>query len=112
METKWLIFILVVMFCMSFIFGIAEQRALTSSVSDGTDSVLYRLTHFDIGEASNPISLVTGFASAGFHWLRALLDAIFFNYKIFTGTLALFKYFMWVLGSAITIRLILAIRGS
>ena len=113
METKWLIFVLVFFVFSSLIMGVCEHVFLYDdlSVAQGSEevSVLYRLTHFDVGSFAIPF---VGEILAAVKWLGALLEAMFFNYSIMSGPLVVLKYILWMVSAAIVGRLILAWRGA
>ena len=116
METKWLIYILVLFIFSSLIMGVCEHVFLfegPDAIPQGEEtSVLWRLTHFDMVEYNNPLTWVFGAIQALLGWIGAFLSALFFNYSIMSGPLVVFKYIIWMVSAAIVGRLILAWRGA
>ena len=113
METKWLIYVLIMFVFSSLIMGVCEEVYLyegPDTIAEGQEtSILTRLTTFDTSEIAIPF---VGEIYAAVKWLGALLSAMFFNYSIFEGSFVLVKYLLWMISAAIVGRLLLAWRGA
>ena len=116
METKWLIYVLVMFLFSSLIMGVCEHVYLwegLDTITEGeTTSVLDRLTQFNLAEYNNPLQWIFGAVQALLGWIGALLSALFFNYSILEGDFVVLKYILWMISAAIVGRLILAWRGA
>ena len=89
-----------------------EAQYDTNGVQIGTVSTLDKLMSPEFSEMTNPISFVVGVFNIVWDYLGAIWNMLWWDYAMFTGVWAIFKYVGWCISLGVVISLVLAIRGT
>ena len=89
-----------------------EAQYDTNGVQIGTVSTLDKLMSPEFSEMTNPISFVVGVFNIVWDYLGIIWNMLWWNYAMFTGVWAIFRYVGWCISLGVVISLVLAIRGT
>lgn len=78
----------------------------------GTVSTLDRLMSPDFSEMTNPVTFVIGVFNVVWDYIGIIWNMLWWNYAMFTGVWAIFKYAGWCISLGVVVSLVLAIRGT
>ena len=110
MPIKWTISVLMFMLLCTVIFAIVEKG---SGTAYGT-GVLETLSDITVSDVINPAQWVINvFSGDAFEWASALLNAVMFDYAMFsTGGWEYVRYFFWTISFGWLISLVITMmRG-
>ena len=114
LATLWLIGTLISLTLEGSYIGQESQFAMdgVNQVEVGTLSSLDKLMSPEFSEMTNPISFVVGVFNIVWDYLGVIWNMLWWNYAMFTGVWAIFRYVGWCISLGVVVSLVLAIRGT